>query len=104
MRSAKKRAARIEAKRGSVDFKALLGIEPDGGTTNIRNVNRKHWQRWLGVENRCVVPFTSFSSTRRQAVPSPHRLCRDLDALDLSAQGQGRRDDQRSIPLSVWSW
>ena len=20
-----------------------------------------HWKRWLGVENRCVVPFTSFS-------------------------------------------
>jgi putative SOS response-associated peptidase YedK len=36
-------------------------MEPDGGTTNIRNVTSKHWQRWLGVENRCVVPFTSFS-------------------------------------------
>jgi putative SOS response-associated peptidase YedK len=22
---------------------------------------RKHWKRWLGIENRCVVPFTSFS-------------------------------------------
>ena len=21
----------------------------------------KHWKRWLGVENRCVVPFTVFS-------------------------------------------
>jgi putative SOS response-associated peptidase YedK len=20
-----------------------------------------HWRRWLGIENRCVVPFTSFS-------------------------------------------
>ena len=29
--------------------------------TNIRNTSSKHWQRWLGVENRCVVPFTSFS-------------------------------------------
>ena len=36
-------------------------MEPDGGTTNIRNVKSKHWARWLGVESRCVVPFTSFS-------------------------------------------
>jgi putative SOS response-associated peptidase YedK len=36
-------------------------MEPDGGTTNIRNVKSKHWTRWLGVENRCVVPFNSFS-------------------------------------------
>jgi putative SOS response-associated peptidase YedK len=61
MQSAKKRAARIEAKGGTVDFKELLRLEPDSGTTNIRNVNSKHWQRWLGNENRCVVPFTSFS-------------------------------------------
>jgi putative SOS response-associated peptidase YedK len=36
-------------------------MEPDSGTTNIRNTTSKHWKRWLGVENRCVVPFTSFS-------------------------------------------
>lgn len=28
--------------------------------TNIRNTKSKHWQRWLKLENRCVVPFTSF--------------------------------------------
>jgi hypothetical protein len=27
----------------------------------IRNVKSKHWTRWLGVENRCVAPFNSFS-------------------------------------------
>jgi putative SOS response-associated peptidase YedK len=26
-----------------------------------RNTSSKHWKRWLGVVNRCVVPFTSFS-------------------------------------------
>jgi putative SOS response-associated peptidase YedK len=36
-------------------------MEPDSGTTNIRNNTSKHWKRWLGVENRCVLPFTSFS-------------------------------------------
>jgi putative SOS response-associated peptidase YedK len=24
-------------------------------------VKSEHWTRWLGVENRCVVPFNSFS-------------------------------------------
>ena len=28
--------------------------------TNIRNTSSAHWRRWLGVDNRCVVPFTSF--------------------------------------------
>jgi putative SOS response-associated peptidase YedK len=28
--------------------------------TNIRNANSPHWRGWQGVENRCVVPFTSF--------------------------------------------
>jgi putative SOS response-associated peptidase YedK len=48
-----------------VDFKELLRMEPDGRTTNIRNVNSKHWR--LGVENRCVVPFTSFSEFNKPA-------------------------------------
>lgn len=61
MEATKKRAAKLEAKEQAVDFKALLRMEPDTGTTNIRNVASKHWQRWLGVANRCVVPFTSFS-------------------------------------------
>jgi putative SOS response-associated peptidase YedK len=33
----------------------------DSGVTNIRNVSSPHWRRWLGVENRCVVPATAFS-------------------------------------------
>jgi putative SOS response-associated peptidase YedK len=36
-------------------------MEPDSGTTNIRNVSSFHWKRWLGPENRCLVPFASFS-------------------------------------------
>jgi putative SOS response-associated peptidase YedK len=47
--------------RQAVDFKELLRMESDGGTANIRNVKRKHWTRWLGAENHCVVPFNSFS-------------------------------------------
>jgi hypothetical protein len=30
-------------------------MEPDGGTTNIRNVSSAHWKRWLGRPvNACV--------------------------------------------------
>jgi putative SOS response-associated peptidase YedK len=61
MEATKKRAAKLEAKGKPVDFKQLLRMEPDGGTTNIRNVKSKHWTRWLGPEHRCVVPFNSFS-------------------------------------------
>ena len=46
-------------------------MEPDAGTTNIRNTASKHWQRWLGRESRCVVPFTSFSEN--EVLPSGAR-------------------------------
>jgi putative SOS response-associated peptidase YedK len=39
----------------------LEGKKTDKGVTNIRNVTSPHWRRWLGVEHRCLVPFTSFS-------------------------------------------
>lgn len=67
MQAAKKRAAKLEAKGKPVDFKELLRMEPDSGTTNIRNVASKHWQRWLCIENRCIVPFTSFSEFNKAA-------------------------------------
>jgi len=40
---------------------ALKGRNCDSGVTNVRNAASPHWRRWLGVESRCVVPFTSFS-------------------------------------------
>jgi putative SOS response-associated peptidase YedK len=55
------RAQKLRAKGKAVDFEQLLRMEPDRGTTNVRNTDSKHWRRWLGVENRCLVPFTSFS-------------------------------------------
>lgn len=57
----KKRAEKLEAKGKAVDFNELLRIEPDSGTTNIRNTSSGHWKRWLGPGNRCLVPLTSFS-------------------------------------------
>jgi putative SOS response-associated peptidase YedK len=61
MDATRKRAQKLEAKGKTVDFKELLWMEPDGGTTNIRNTNSAHWKRWLGADSRCLVPFTSFS-------------------------------------------
>ncbi|MEO1639238.1 MAG: SOS response-associated peptidase family protein [Pseudomonadota bacterium] len=40
---------------------ALKGKKTDRGVTNVRNTKSPHWRRWLGVGNRCVVPFTAFS-------------------------------------------
>jgi putative SOS response-associated peptidase YedK len=40
---------------------ALKGRNSDPGVTNVRNATSPHWRRWLGIESRCVVPFTSFS-------------------------------------------
>ena len=39
---------------------AITGKKTDPGVTNVRNTKSAHWRRWLGPENRCVVPFTSF--------------------------------------------
>lgn len=59
--AATKRADKLRAKGGEVDFAELLRMEPDKGTTNVRRTESRHWAPWLGVESRCLVPFTSFS-------------------------------------------
>ena len=66
-KNATKRADKLRAKGKEFEFKDLLRMEPDGGTTNVRNtISEKtgklnaHWAPWLGPDNRCVVPFTSF--------------------------------------------
>jgi len=67
----RKRAEKLQAKAKAVDFKELLRMEPDGGTTNICNVKSRHWTRWLEPEHRCLCRSTrSASSTRPKAVTS----------------------------------
>jgi putative SOS response-associated peptidase YedK len=52
----------VKARWGMPSPKAVIeGRKSDPGVTNIRNVTSPHWRRWLGVECRCVVPFSSFS-------------------------------------------
>src|SRR6202790_1769163 len=43
MDATKKRAEKLQAKGKQVDFNELLRMEPDGGTTNIRNTSSKHY-------------------------------------------------------------
>src|ERR1700733_2308366 len=65
--AAELRAGKLRAKGKEVDFDNLLKMEPDKGTTNVRNtMNARgavnaHWRPWLGPANRCLVPFTSLS-------------------------------------------
>ena len=61
MDAAAKRADRLRAKGTAFDFNELLKMEPDNGTTNVRNTSSKHWAAWLEPPHRCLVPFTSFS-------------------------------------------
>jgi len=44
---------------------ALKGRNCDPGVTNVRNLKSPHWRRWLGLEHRCVAPFTSFAENEQ---------------------------------------
>src|SRR6185437_6831394 len=68
MDAASKRADALRKKGTEFDFAELLKMEPDKGTTNVRNTTSEktgqtnaHWRPWLGSANRCLVPFTSFA-------------------------------------------
>ena len=64
------RADKMRAKGKMIDhdaFAELVKMEPDSGTTNVRNTTSAHWRRWLRPEHRCLVPFTAFSEPGRDA-------------------------------------
>ncbi|WP_234416941.1 SOS response-associated peptidase [Loktanella sp. Alg231-35] len=56
---------------------ALKNRNYDRGVTNVRNTLSPHWRRWLGVQNRCVVPFTSFSEPGKDKKPVWFELGQD---------------------------
>ncbi|TCL66454.1 SOS response-associated peptidase [Rhizobium sp. BK251] len=60
-KAAEARAEKLRAKGQSVDMDELIRMEPDRGTTNVRNLTLPHWKRWFGIEHRCLVPVTSFA-------------------------------------------
>ena len=68
--NASKRADKLRAKGQDVDaaaFAEILRMEPDSGTTNVRNTSSSHWKPHLGPASRCLVPFTAFSEPSRDA-------------------------------------
>ena len=65
--NATKRADKLRAKGGEVDFQKILEFEPDSGTTNVRNTSSSHWRPHLSPAQRCLVPFTAFSEPGRDA-------------------------------------
>ncbi len=71
--AARTRAQKLATKQGRdltpEEFSDLVKMEPDRGTTNVRNVASQHWKRWLAPEFRCVVPFNSFSEFDNTEAP-----------------------------------
>ena len=65
--AATRRADKLRAKGQDVDFPKLLELEPDSGTTNVRNTTSSHWRPHLTPAQRCLVPFTAFSEPGRDA-------------------------------------
>lgn len=86
--AAQKRAQKREAKEGRSltpeEFAELVRLEPDAGTTNVRNTASQHWRRWLGPENRCVVPFTSFAEYDNSVGPDGKKRGNTWFARDAS--------------------
>lgn len=66
--NALKRVKKLRFKNGEIDpqeFAEILRMEPDSGTTNVRNTASSHWKPHLGPASRCLVPFTAFSEPSR---------------------------------------
>ncbi len=66
-KKAKERARKLREKGHVIDderWAELLRLEPDAGTTNIRQP--KYWMKWLEpVQHRCLVPLTAFAEPNR---------------------------------------
>lgn len=54
----------VKARWGMPSPQFALKTARDPGVTNVRNLSSGHWRRWLGKENRCLVPLTSFAEPR----------------------------------------
>ncbi|MBB5537619.1 hypothetical protein GGD55_004339 [Rhizobium giardinii] len=77
--AATNRANKLRAKGKDVDFQQLLKMEPDGGTTNVRNTESMHWKRWLGVG--------------KPLCRADHQFCR----TGPSQQGRRRKNPERVV-------
>ncbi|MHC2282120.1 hypothetical protein ACVME8_008763 [Bradyrhizobium diazoefficiens] len=112
MDATRKRAKKLEAKSKTVDFKELLQMEPDSGTTNIRNTSSNHWKRWLDPDDRCLAPFTTFSeydTIDGKASPCGSLRTRAARCTRSEASGRtglpcARRTKARSPATSSANW
>jgi len=64
----------VRARWGMPTPPKFIKGKADNGVTNVRNASSPHWRRWLGVENRCVVPATEFSEFGKVRDPETKRL------------------------------
>jgi putative SOS response-associated peptidase YedK len=93
-KAAIKRADKLRAKGKELISNELLRMEPDGGTTHVRNTSSSHWRPCLGVGRRCVVPLTSFSEfTTAQGKMCGSSSCR-IGRWRISPES-GRRNGPR---------
>ncbi len=74
--AAARRADKQRAKWEDVDFDALLKMEPDSGTTNVRNIFNgtrwnAYWNRWMGSSVNAVgAPIACANVDRRSSLAS----------------------------------
>ena len=72
-----------DGKRELVMARWGMPVPPQFGgapITNIRNVGSPHWRGWLGKQNRCIVPATSFceyADTKPRKTPKWFALGQD---------------------------
>jgi len=78
---------------------ALNGKKSDPGVTNVRNAASPHWRRWLGVESRCVVSFTSFAEPDPQPDGSRPPAWFALDGAQRRDRRAAPEGDARDRPL-----
>ena len=120
--------ALFDVTRDSVgNLPPMPGIFPDYPAPIVRNTDSKHWKRWLGPGNRCIVPMSSFSEFNRnrwrhlvrpRREPAAGLLRRTVDQLHARAKGargrshcghlrlpdgraerRGRRHHPRAMPV-----
>ncbi len=87
----------------------LIGKKTDRGVTNVRNAKSPHWRRWLGPENRCLVPFDAFAEPKQGGGNAWFRIKDDRPGFFAGLYVPGwtsvrkverRRDDRRPLWLS----
>lgn len=67
-----------------VIVRRVLTGKADRGVTNIRIVKSPHWRGWMRIENRCVVPATSFAEPSPTRDPGTGRIGNVWFAIDVT--------------------